>query len=65
MAGKEAIFECKIKKINKPIPAKINDDLAVKFSAKNLDELKTNIKERLSNEYKSFSRSLNEERING
>ena len=58
LAGKEAIFDCKIKKINKPIPAKINDDLAVKFSAKNLDELKTNIKERLSNEYKSFSRSL-------
>ncbi len=58
LAGKEAIFECKIKKINKPIPAKINDDLAVKFSAKSLDELKTNIKERLSNEYKSFSRSL-------
>ena len=58
LAGKEAVFDCKIKKINKPIPAKINDDLAVKFSAKNLDELKTNIKERLSNEYKSFSRSL-------
>ncbi|GIR38812.1 MAG: trigger factor [Rhodobacterales bacterium] len=58
LAGKEAIFNCKIKKINKPIPAKINDDLAVKFSAKNLDELKTNIKERLSNEYESFSKSL-------
>ena len=58
LAGKEAIFECKIKKINEPIPAKINDDLAVKFSAKNLNELKKNIKERLSNEYKSFSKSL-------
>ena len=58
LAGKEAVFECKIKKINEPIPAKINDDLAVKFSAKNLNELKTNIKDRLSNEYKSFSKSL-------
>jgi len=58
LAGKEAIFKCKIKKINEPIPAKINDELAVKFSAKNLNELKTNIKERLSNEYESFSRSL-------
>ena len=46
------------KKINEPIPAKINDELAVKFSAKNLNELKKNIKDRLSNEYKSFSKSL-------
>jgi trigger factor len=58
LAGKEAVFECKIKKINEPIPAKINNDLAIKFSAKNLNELKKNIKERLSNEYKSFSKSL-------
>ena len=65
LAGKEAIFECKIKKINEPIPAKINDDLAVKFSAKNLNELKTNIKDRLSNEYKSFSRISHEKRVNG
>ena len=34
LAGKAAVFECKIKKINEPIPAKINDELAVKFSAK-------------------------------
>ena len=58
LAGKEAIFKCKIKELNKPIPAKINDDLAIKFSAKNLIELKKNIKERLSNEYESFSKSL-------
>ena len=58
LAGKAAVFECKIKKINEPIHAKINDDLAVKFSAKNLNELKKNIKDRLSNEYKSFSKSL-------
>ena len=58
LAGKEAIFICDIKKINKPIPANIDDNLAVKFSAKNLKELKSKIKERLSNEYISFSKSL-------
>ena len=58
LAGKEAIFKMQNKKINEPIPAKINDELAVKFSAKNLNELKKNIKERLFNEYKSFSWSL-------
>ena len=57
-AGKEAIFSCKIKKINQPIPAKIDNALAAKYSAKNLTELKSNIKERLVNEYDSFSKSL-------
>ncbi|MFL2812283.1 MAG: trigger factor [Paracoccaceae bacterium] len=58
LAGKEAVFNCKIKKVNKPIPAKIDNELAVKFSAKDLSELKSNIKTRLSNEYESFSKSL-------
>ena len=58
LEGKEAVFSCKIKKINKPVPAKIDDELAVKFSAKNLSELKSNIKKRLSDEYESFSKSL-------
>ena len=58
LAGKEAVFSCKIKKINKPVPAKIDDELAVKFSAKDLSELKSNIKARLSSEYESFSKSL-------
>ncbi len=58
LAGKEAVFNCKIKKVNKPVPAQIDDELAVKFSAKDLSELRTNIKNRLSNEYESFSKSL-------
>ncbi len=58
LAGKESIFECKIKGINGPEPAKIDDELAKKFSAKNLVELKANIRERLENEYASFSKSL-------
>ena len=58
MAGKEAVFNCKIKKINKPVPSKIDNELAVKFSAKDLSELKSNIKTRLSNEYDSFAKSL-------
>ena len=58
LAGKEAVFSCKIKKVNKPVPAKIDDELAAKFSAKDLSELKSNIKARLSSEYESFSKSL-------
>ena len=64
LAGKEAIFKCKIKKINEPIPAKINDELAVKFSAKNLNELKTNIKS-VSLMNINLSLVSFEERVNG
>ncbi len=58
LAGKDSIFACKIKTVNAPKPAKIDDELAKKFSCKNLSELKKNIKERLGNEYTAFSRSL-------
>ena len=58
LASKDASFKCKIKTLNGSLPAKINDDLAKKFSAKDLNELKKNIKERLANEYSTFSKSL-------
>ena len=58
LAGKDSIFACKIKTINAPKSAKIDDELAKKFSSKNLSELKDNIRERLASEYTTFSRSL-------
>ena len=58
LAGKDSLFICKIKSINAPKPAEIDDELAKKFSAKNVSDLESNIKERLANEYTSFSKSL-------
>ena len=58
LAGKEAIFLCKVKSVNGVKPAKIDDDLAKKFSAKNLSELEANIRSRLTDEYSSFSRTM-------
>ena len=58
LAGKNSVFDCKIKTVNAPKPAKIDDELAKKFSANNISELRKNIKERLGNEYETFSRSL-------
>ena len=49
---------CSVKLINVVKPAKIDDDLAKKFSAKNLSQLEGNIKTRLANEYASFSRTM-------
>ena len=53
LAEKDALFACKIKSINKAKPAVVNDELAKKFSSKNLSDLKNSIKDRLTNEYTS------------
>ena len=47
LAGKPAVFTCTIKAVKKPVPAKIDDALAEKFGAENLDGLKGQISERL------------------
>ncbi len=58
LAGKEAVFECKIKDVKKPVAAKINDELAKKFGAEDLDALKKQIAERLEAEYLGASRAV-------
>ncbi|MEM1273894.1 MAG: trigger factor [Pseudomonadota bacterium] len=58
LAGKAAVFECKIKEIKKPAPAKIDDDLAKKFGAEDLDSLKGQIEERLKAEYAGAARQV-------
>src|SRR6056297_1885374 len=47
LAGKEAEFTCTIKAVKKPVPAEVNDELAEKYGAENLDALKEQISERL------------------
>ncbi len=58
LAGKEAVFACKIKNVKEPIPAKINDDLATKFGAEDLKALKSQISERLESEYGGAARAV-------
>lgn len=58
LSGKSAVFSCKVKAVKKPVPAKIDDALAEKFGAENLDALKTQITERLEAEYSGAARSL-------
>ena len=58
LANKSAVFNCKIKAVKKPVPSKINDALAEKFGAENLDGLKEQITERLEAEYAGAARSL-------
>ena len=58
LAGKAAVFSCIIKAVKKPVPAKIDDALAEKFDAENLEALKMQITERLEAEYAGAVRSV-------
>ncbi len=58
LAGKAAVFECKVKEVRKPEAAPIDDEFAKRFGAESLDELKKQVSERLTEEYKGASRSL-------
>ena len=58
LAGKAAVFECKIKEVKKAKPAEINDDLAKKFGADDLAALKSQITERLEAEYAGAARAV-------
>lgn len=58
LAGKDAVFECKVKAVKAPKAAEIDDELAKKFGAESLDALKGQITERLEAEYKGASRAV-------
>ena len=58
LAGKAAIFECKIKEVKAPAAAELNDELAKQFGAESLDALKTQIEERLGAEYAGAARAV-------
>jgi trigger factor len=58
LAGKEAIFDCTIVEVKEPVAAEINDEMAKKFGAEDLDALKTQISERLETEYDGASRAI-------
>ena len=58
LAGKAAVFACTIKEVKKPAPAEIDDELAKKFGAEDLDALKGQIEERLKAEYAGAARQV-------
>lgn len=58
LAGKEAVFACKIKEVKKPVAAELDDELAKKFGAEDLAALRGQIAERLEAEYKGAARAV-------
>ena len=58
LSGKEALFSVVIKSVNEPSPAQIDAQLAKKFGASSIKELKDQITERLKSEYGQASRVI-------
>ncbi len=58
LAGKAAVFECKVKAVKAPAKAKIDDDLAKQFGAESLDALKGQVSERLEAEFGGAARAV-------
>ncbi|WP_045389123.1 trigger factor [Falsirhodobacter sp. alg1] len=58
LAGKEALFECKVKSVKYPKEAELDDELAKKFGAEDLEGLKTQIAGRLEGEYQGAARAV-------
>jgi trigger factor len=63
LAGREAVFAVTVKAVAAPGTAPIDDELAKKFGAENLEDLKTQIGERLAAEYRAAARSILKRRL--
>ncbi|OCX66542.1 trigger factor [Thioclava sp. SK-1] len=58
LAGKAAVFKCTVKEVRGPKAAEVDDELAKKFGAEDLDGLKKQIAERLEAEYTGAARQI-------
>ncbi|MDU8943239.1 trigger factor [Ovoidimarina sediminis] len=58
LAGKEAVFDCTVKAVKAPAKAEIDDELAKRYGAEDLESLKGQIRERLAAEYGGAARQV-------
>jgi trigger factor len=63
LAGKDAVFACTVKAVKAPRPAEIDDTLATRYGAEDLEALKAQIRERLQAEYAQASRAIVKRRL--
>jgi trigger factor len=58
LAGKEAVFACTVKAVKMPKPAEIDDELAKRYGADTIEDLKAQVTERLGAEYAGAARAV-------
>jgi trigger factor len=57
LAGKDAVFAIKVKKVEKPKKAEIDDEFAKSVGAENLAKLKEQVRDRIQRDFKQVSRT--------
>lgn len=57
LAGKPAEFDVKVKELQEPVAAAIDDELAKSMGAENLDDLRRQVRERISAQYGQMARA--------
>ena len=63
LANKKTKFECKILNVKKPKEMKVDENFAKQMGAKDLDNLKTLIKDQISNQYMQALNSITKKEI--
>jgi trigger factor len=63
LAGKDAVFDVTVKEVRAPKPAEIDDALAERYGAENLDALKEQLRERIEDEFQGAARTLLKRRL--
>ncbi|MEL6477596.1 MAG: trigger factor [Pseudomonadota bacterium] len=63
LAGQEAVFACKVKEVRQPQPAEIDDELAKRFEAEDLDDLKQKMRDQIAMEFAGAGRNLLKRRL--
>lgn len=63
LAGKEAVFDVTVKEVRAPKSAEIDEDLATRYGAEDLDDLRAQIRERIAAEYNDSARALLKRRL--
>jgi trigger factor len=56
LAGKDAVFDVKVKEVARPIRPELNDDFAKTLGAESLDKLKELVSSKIASEYASITR---------
>jgi len=63
LAGKTAVFDVTVREVRAPQPAEIDDALAERYGAENLDALREQLRERIGAEFEGASRALLKRRL--
>lgn len=63
LAAKEAVFKVTVKAVKGPKPSPVDDELAKRYGAESLDALKSQIRDRLADEFAQASRAVLKRRL--